>query len=260
MPVKLILIGGMFLADVIFAAMTQSPAVSQTTNGTANAPLGQIADGGAIVAELAKSVNARKAKANDKIESRVTMDLLWHDKVVIPRGAKIVGRVTDARARTKDIPESTVKIAFDRVVWNGRREVPLKATIQALGAPMHTSAPDVSDLDFGGETGSRSDLGPNAMRRIRATNPDSLRPAYAAHSDEEPDSSGLHKNGPSLGPFSQGVVGMKGITLSNTAQGSAISSTTENVHLSSGTQLVLHVAELQVLADSLLGTKSRVCP
>jgi hypothetical protein len=53
---------------------------------------------------------------------------------------------------------------------------------------------------------------------------------------------------------------MKGITLSNTAQGSAISSTSENVHLSSGTQLVLHVAELQVLADSLLGTKSRFCP
>jgi len=44
---------------------------------------------------------------------------------------------------------------------------------------------------------------------------------------------------------------MKGITLSSAAQGSAISSTSENVHLSSGTQLVLHVAELQVLADSL---------
>ncbi|MGA8374359.1 MAG: hypothetical protein WB758_07100 [Candidatus Sulfotelmatobacter sp.] len=241
-------------------ALAQSPAVSQTTNGAANASLGQIADGGAIVAELAKSVNARKSKAYDKIESRVTMDLLWHDKVVIPRGTKIVGRVTDARARTKDVPESTVKIAFDRVVWSGGREVPLKATIQALGAPMHTSAPGVSDVDFAGETGSRSSLGPNGMRRIQMTNPDSLRPAYAGRSVEEPDSSGPHKDSPLLGPFSQGVVGMKGITLSNTAQGSAISSTSENVHLSSGTQLVLHVAELQVLADSLLGTKSRFCP
>jgi len=258
MPVKLILIGGMFLADVIFAAMTQSLAVSQTAKGAASASLRQIADGGAIVAELAKSVNARKAKANDKIESRVTMDLLWHDKVVIPRGTKIVGRVTDARARTKDVPESTVKIAFDRIVWGGGREVPLKATIQALGAPMHTSAPDVSDVDFAGETGSRSDrAGPSEMTRIRT---DALRRASVGRSVEESDSSGPDKNGPSLGPFSQGVIGMKGITLSNTAQDSAISSTSENVHLSSGTQLVLHVAELQVLADSLLGTKSRSCP
>ena len=134
-------------------ALAQSPAVSQTTNGAANASLGQIADGGAIVAELAKSVNARKSKAYDKIESRVTMDLLWHDKVVIPRGTKIVGRVTDARARTKDVPESTVKIAFDRVVWSGGREVPLKATIQALGAPMHTSAPASATWTLRGRRG-----------------------------------------------------------------------------------------------------------
>jgi len=251
MPVKLIQIGGMFLANAVLAAMAQSPAVSQTTNGAANASLGQIADGGAIVAELTKSVNARKAKVNGKIESKVTMDLLWHNKVVIPRGTKIVGRVTDARVRTKDVPESTVIIAFDRVVWSGGREIPLKATIQALGAPMHTSAPEVSDFDSAGETGPRSDLGPSATRRIQATNPDSLRPAYAERSAEEPDSSGPHKSGPLLGPFSHGVVAMKGITLSSTAQGSAISSTSENVHLSSGTQLVLHVAELQVLADSL---------
>jgi hypothetical protein len=242
----------MFLAAVILAAMTQSPAVSQSANDAANASLGQIAEGGAIVAELVKSVDARKAKANDKIEGRVTMDLLWHGKVVLPRGTKIIGRITDARARTKDVAESTVQIAFDRVVWSGGREVQLRDTIQALGAAMHTSAPDVSDFDSAGETGPQSDLGRSAMRRIQATNPDSLRPAYASNGAEEPDSSGPNKNGRLLGPFSHGVFGLKGITLRNTAQGCAISSTSENVRLSSGTQLVLHVAELQVLADSLL--------
>jgi len=260
MPVKLSLIGGMFLADVILAAITPSPAISQTKNGaTANASLRQIADGGAIVVELAKPVNARKAKANEKIESRVTMDLLWHGKVVIARGTKIVGRVTDARARTKDVPGSMVKIAFHRVAGSGGCEVPLKATIQALAAPMHASGPLVGDLDSK-EPGPQSDPGPNEMRRIRTTNPDSLRPAYAERSIEEPDSSGPPKNGPSLGPFSHGVLGMKGITLSNTAQGSVISSISGNVRLSSGTQLVLHVAELQALADSLLSTKTRLCP
>lgn len=257
MPVKLILIGGMLLAEIIWAAMIQSPAVSQTANSVAHASSGQIADSGALVAELAKSVNARKAKANDKIEGRATMDLLWHGKVVIPRGTKIVGRVTDARARTKDVPESTLKIAIDRVVWRGGREVPLKATIQALGAPMQIPAADIGDFDSARQTDSRPAPGPNEMRRIlTSTFPGSRRPANAAGGVEEPDSNGPHKNGPSLGPFSQGVVGMKGIALSNTAEGSAISSTRENVHLSSGTQLVLHVTELQVLADSLTSARN----
>lgn len=257
MPVKLILIGGMFLAEVILAAMIQSPAVSQTTNSVANASSGQIAENGALVAELAKSVNAKKAKASDKIEGRVTMDLLWHGRVVIPRGTKIVGHVTDAKARTKNVPESTLKIAFDGVVWRSGREVPLKATIQALGAPMQTPATDIGDLDSVGQAESRPAPGPNEMRRVlTSTFPGSRGPANAAGGVEEPDSSGPHKNGPSLGPFSQGVVGMKGIALRNTAQGSAISSTRENVHLSSGTQLVLHITDLQVLADSLSSTRN----
>ena len=261
MPVKLILIGGAVLAEVVLAAMAQSPAVSQTKNSAARASLGQIADGRAIVAELAKSVNARKAKANDKIEARLTMDVLSHGEIVIPRGTKIIGHVIDARARTKQVAESRVEIAFDRIVLKNGREIPLKAMIQAVGAPMQTSAPgneDVSDLDLARHTESRPVQGPNEMRSILATAyPGSRRTANAAAGGvEEPDSGGPHSKGPSLGSFSQGVVGMKGIALSNTAQGSAISSTSENVHLSSGTQLVLHVTELQVLADSLLRTRN----
>jgi len=224
-------------------ALAQAPAASQTTSPAAKASSGQIAAGGAIVAELARSVDAKKAKAADKIEARLTMDVLLHGEIVIPRGTKIIGHVTDARARTKQLPESMVKIAFDRIVLKNGREIPLQATIQAIGAPMRTSAPASSDL-AGPKTEGRPAPGPNEMKSIMSNAfPGSLRPANSAGGAEEPTDSG--------GPHRNGVVGMKRIALSNTAQGSLISSTRENVHLSSGTQLVLRATEPQVLVDSL---------
>ncbi len=246
------------LAGILAAmALAQSPAASQTTSPAAKASLGQIAAGGAIVAELAKSVDAKKAKADDKIEARLTMDVLSHGEIVIPRGTKIIGHVIDARTRTKQVPESMVEIAFDRIVLKNEREIPLKATIQAVGAPTQISASVISDL--AGQTESRPAPGRNEMRNISEhAIPGSLRPAYSAGGAEEPTGSGgPHRDlAQSLGPTSQGVVGMKGIALSNTAQGSALSSTSKNVHLSSGTKLVLRVTEPQVLADSLRRTRN----
>ena len=78
---------------------------------------------------------------------------------------------------------------------------------------------------------------------LQTATPGSLRPANSARGSEEPTVSGSPQRNlaGSLGPTSQGVVGMKGIALSNTAQGSVIRSTSENFHLGSGTQLVLRV-------------------
>ncbi len=242
------------LVAAILAAMAlaQSPAASQTTSPAAKAPLGRIATEGAIVAELAKSVDAKKAKTDDKIEAKLTMDVLSHGAIVIPRGTKISGHVIDARARTKQAPQSMVEIAFDRIVLKDGREIPLKATIQAVGAPMLTSAPgneDASDLDLARQTESRPPPGPQEWKSIsRTPSPASIRAANSAGGAEEPPDRG--------GPHRQHVVRMKGIALSNTAQGSAISSTSENVHLSRGTQLVLRVTEPQVLADSLRRTRN----
>jgi hypothetical protein len=59
-----------------------------------------------------------------------------------------------------------------------------------------------------------------------------------------PSPSGTDTSSPSatpapLGPTAQGVVGMKGLSLKPSDQGTVISSETDNVHLDSGTQLIL---------------------
>ena len=237
------------LVAAILAAMAraQSPTASQTASPADSASLSQIAPGGSMVAELATSLDVRKARAGDKVEAKLAMDVLSHGKIAIPSGTKIVGHVIDARARTSQLPESRLEIAFDYLVLKNGREIPLKATIQAVGAPMQASIPAAADLGGQGQGQGPDDApGPNEMKRIlRTTPPGSARPSNSAGGAEEPtDSGGPHRDSAqSLGPTSQGVVRMKGIALSNTPQGSAISSTSKNVHLSRGTQLVLRVNE-----------------
>jgi hypothetical protein len=241
-------------------ALVQKPATSQSAN-PAPMPPGHAA-GGVIVAELSKSIDARKARAGDKIEARVTMDVLAHGEIVIPRGTKIVGHVSDAKARTKQAPGSMVEIAFDRLLLKRGREVLLQATIQAIGVRTQTSAEGneaVGDTAGPETVGPQSAPGRNEQRRILGSAfPGSLTPANAgAVTDKSANSGGSSRDSArSLEPSRQGVIGMKGIALSQTAQGSAISSTRENVHLSSGTQLVLRVTEPQVLVDSLRRAKN----
>jgi len=206
--------------------------------------MAQIAAGGTIVAELAKPVDARKAKADDKIEARLTMDVLSHGKVTIRRGAKIMGHVTDAKAGVKQAPASLVEIAFDRIVLKGGREIPLKATIQAVGAPLQVSP--VSSESISDASNGMPGVGGNMPDGMGGTgrNGTSVYPPRPTGLERPADNGGPNgTQAPPLGPTSQGVVGMKGISLSTTARGSAISSATENIRLGSGTQLVLRVTK-----------------
>lgn len=239
-------------------ALIQKPATSQSAN-PASMPPGQVAVGGVIVAELSKSIDARKARAGDEIDARVTMDVLSHGEIVIPRGTKIVGHVGNAKARTKQAPESMVEIAFDRLLLKSGREVPLQASIQAVGVRIAQGNEAIGDIAGPETVGPQSAPGRNEMRRtLGSAFPGSLTPPNAGAGADEPANSGGSSRDAArlLEPSRQGVIGMKGISLSHTAQSSAISSTRENVHLSSGTQLVLRVTEPQVLADSLRRTKN----
>ena len=113
----LVLVTGLFTG----VALAQSSGDSQTKasasqNTTASAETsGQMAPGTIIPAELAKSVDAKKAKPGDQVVAKTTQDMLANGRVVVPRGAKILGHVTQAKAREKGETESTLGIAFDKI-------------------------------------------------------------------------------------------------------------------------------------------------
>ncbi len=264
------------MKNILFAALitvlltgissAQSSTESQT-NGTASqststsptqaAESAQLAAGTTIRAELAKTVDAKKAKQGDEVIAKTSDDLKSNGQVVIPKGSKIIGHVTDAKARTKGESESTLGIAFDKAILKGGREIPLNATIQALAAAQNNTATnaEMSAPSYGG-TGAPSSApgrpqgGMNGgMAPVGAVASTATRAAgdvgNTAAGTVNNTAGGLAANG-QLSTNSQGVVGISGLSLSaaaaNNTQGSVISSQQRNVKLDSGTQMMLRVS------------------
>jgi hypothetical protein len=75
-----------------------------------------LAAGSTIPLILEKWVDARKNKVGDKVSAETKESVKSEGQVVIPRGSKIVGYVTEARAKantkTKEESESAVGIAL----------------------------------------------------------------------------------------------------------------------------------------------------
>ena len=195
---SLILIQGIFLSR-------PAPAAAAT----------RILPGTVISVELSKSIDAKKVKAGDKIEAKTVVDLLSDGQVVIPKDSKILGHVTDVKARSKDSKDSMIGIVFDTLSTKDGGELTIQSAIRAIGRPVEQGS-NYSSM-AGGPIGSSGASLPSG-----AAGP--------------PNSSG----GP-LDPRSEGVVGIKDLSLSTSGPASVISSSRENVHLDSGTQLILRI-------------------
>ena len=224
------------------AAQTPAPAGQPQ----AQSPV-QFASGTVIPAELSKSVDAKKAKVGDPIEARTAADMLSNGKIVMPRNTKVLGHVTSVKAHSKDSPDSMVGIAFDRLVMKDGSELPLQVSVQAIGASINAFAgssvagggPDMSHAPLGSIGGSSAG-GMGGSRTAGSSPTPSSYPSGGMPT--APD--GAAPRGSSTGALSassQGVVGIKDLSLSAAPQASVVSSSTKNVHLDGGTQLMLKV-------------------
>ena len=229
------------LALVLLSAI----AFAQSTTGETPA---QFAPGTVIPAELSKSVDAKKAKVGDQVEARTAADILSNGKIVMPRNTKVLGHVTSVKAHTKDSPDSMVGIAFDRLIMKDGHELPLQASLQAIGAPINAfgpgssvagGAPDLSPAPLGGAGGSTAG-GMGGSRTGGSSPTPSSSPSSGMPTGADPTASHGSSTG-ALSASSQGVVGLKDLSLSATPQASVVSSSTKNVHLDGGTQLMLRV-------------------
>jgi hypothetical protein len=88
-----------------------------------------------ILAEFTQSLNAKKLKPGDRIQAQVTQDVLSHGKIIIPVESKLVGHVTEVKARATDDSESRLGIIFDKVLLKHRLEVDFRGVLHALSAP-----------------------------------------------------------------------------------------------------------------------------
>jgi hypothetical protein len=237
---------------------------------SASAQTGQtsasLSSGTAMNATLSQPVDAKKNKPGDPVTARTTDATKSDGRVVIPRGTKLIGHVTEAKARAKGESESALGIVFDKAILKNGQEVPLNVTIQALAAAQTASSSLGGDdlATNGGAVASGRASGGGALGGVRSTAGSTVGAvtntaanvggvaggAAGGAVNSTANAAGATKGAVGglntagqLSSNSQGVFGLNGLNLnsaaSNNAQGSLVTSTSKNVRLDSGTQLLL---------------------
>ena len=123
---------------------------AKVSNGSAQAATAsQLKSGSSIKATLEKPMDARRNKPGDQVVAKTTEDVKSEGKVVIPRGSKIVGHVTEVRAHENGQAESAVGIVFDQVVFRDGTQMPLSLAVQAVGSGTTAEVEDDSLMSSG---------------------------------------------------------------------------------------------------------------
>jgi len=222
---------------------------SISKNSSQAAAASQLQSGTAVHATLNKPVDARKAKPGDQIVARTTEDIKSNGQVVIPRGSKLVGHVTDVQARGEGQAESQLGLAFDHAVLKNGTQLPVSLGLQAVGsASQSLQAEDDSMMSagsIGGATSAGARTGGGLVGGVGATTGGVLNTAGSTtgatlHSATSAGAGLGAGAGSSLNSGSHGVVGLPGMDLASSTSGSGmITSRSSNVHLNSGTQMIL---------------------
>jgi hypothetical protein len=227
------------LSSVLTAGLLAGVSLAQNPTQPNGGTTIRLAPGTVIRVELAKTVG-KKAKVGDEVIAKTMDDFLSNKhEVLAPRGSKVVGHVTEASPHHGE-SASTLGITFDKIVLKSGNEIPLKASIQAIGSP-ESNAGAVSE-PMGGYGNSAatapmpSGRGSYGSASANPNIPDSANNPGTAGQEGTAATPGQ------LTPNSQGVVGMSGVSLSTgTAQDSVLTSPKRNIKLDSGTQMILRV-------------------
>ena len=242
------------LAAVLLAwTAAQAGAQSAPAPGQA-APT--LAPGSVIGAELAKGVDAKKAKVGQPVIAKSLADLRnTNGDLVLPRGAKLLGHVTEVKPATKQEPQSSLGIIFDKVESkHGKQsqEIGMRAAIQALAKPqpspmMQEEAPGPSGgpggpSGGGGTMGAgRPGMGPGGAG---GQGPGGASPGQSGEMGGPPMGQQGRGGAPPITANSHGVIGIPNLTLNpqpSPTEGSILTSSRGNVKLDSGTLMVLRV-------------------
>jgi hypothetical protein len=221
---------------------------------------GALSAGTTVSAVLARPMDSRKCKPGDEVFATASQDVKADGKVVVKKGSKLIGHVTEAKAKGQGEANSSLGIMFDHAVLKNGQQVEMNSVVQAIAAAR--TAPMSMDDDMGsmasgsmassgavsgGHSGLLGGVGSTASAATGTVANVGGNATGALNSSVGSTGNVGRGVGGALSSNSSGVVGMKGLSLataaSNATEGSVITSTGKSVHLDSGTQMMLRVVK-----------------
>jgi hypothetical protein len=230
MKIRYFLVALACLAPVLAAQDTRQPEGSPP--GGQQIARMSFTPGTLIRAQIEKSVDAKKAHVGDPVLAKTIDDLKSNPPGLATKGCKIVGHLVEVSAHQGNSP-SALGIVFDKMVLKNGFEMPLPATIQAIGIP------DAGPVE---NPNNNDQIVNNMGGNVGTTH---LSNDLTSGSGDPSDYAG--ETMPSVGvshakmPFrAKGAFGMSGVTLSaGTNNDSLLTSKKHNVKIEDGMQMIL---------------------
>ncbi|WP_263365054.1 hypothetical protein [Edaphobacter bradus] len=249
------------------AAVQSSSAAEANAATTAAAQAGQASASASqatnLSAELTKKIDTRNAKVGDEVEAKTTSTAKLIDGTKLPKGTRLLGKVTETHARSSADKSSHLAFSLDRAVLHDGRELPVHATLTSLARPTALTASTADDMSIqssGGATaggGSRSGLlggvGRTAGGVVGGASNSVGDVGGAVRSGANSvvaDTSAVGSNvaasaGSAVALDHVPVANMPGVTLSSATSASSsgsLDAAGRNLSLDSGTQMTLNVS------------------
>ncbi len=236
--------------------------------GTASTQAGEssvaVAQGTEINATLTRPVDAGKAKPGDEVTAKAAKDIKSDGEVVVPRGSKLIGRVTSAEPRKSasgsGSSASELGIVFDRAILKDGSAVVLNGSVAALGAARSAGSAGGSPMSAGasgaggaaGSAGAGGGLAGTVGGTVGGVAGATAGAAGGISSTIGGAAGAAGNSAGAVGGFdaagglrsgSRGVFGVGDLDIATSAagsgEGSVITSAQRNVRLESGTQMLL---------------------
>ncbi len=197
-----------------------------------------------VNAELTKGIDAKKAKAGDLVSARTTNAVTLADGTELPKGTKLIGKVTDARAKSNSDKTSHVAFSLEQAVTKDGQEISLRVMVTSLTVPM--DSPDLAALTGGAHGGGAAPVSnANTSAPTTASNPNQTyvdQATIKSQTQQPQETEGMKGHAPNQHMAVGNLPGAILTSADGTSQSGSVDLPNENVWLGQGTKMVLFVA------------------
>ncbi len=249
------------------AAQGQSQA-GASANGSAAAS-GQIRP---VNGELVGKLDSKSAKAGDTVVVKTRQTVKTADGIVIPKGSRLLGHVSEVQAHESGNADSKLGIEFDRAELKGGQSIGIHSVIESLAPPASVAASSAIENDdslsgpmvggrasggamggaraggglLGGTVGGATSATGSMASNLGSTTSGAMgSTGNLAGSATSGVGGGLRGAAGATGALGAHATAVPGVMLSSDAASSVsgtLTATNKNVHLDSGTQMVLGIS------------------
>jgi hypothetical protein len=225
-----------------------------------------------LSAELTKKVDTKNAKVGDEVAARTTSAARLSDGTKLPKGTRLLGKVTDVQEKSGDQKASRLAFTFDRAVMHDGSQIPIRAAVRSLTATASVAANTQSDDSVlagagpvaaggggrasasgggllggaGATTRSTGNVVGSAVGGVTSATAQTLN--RTENTAQTAGSTGLNTVGSTASAAQMRVSNLPGVNFDSAAGGSdsaALNAQGKNISLASGTQMMLSVSANQ---------------